>query len=68
MHITLATSIQSQLQELMPLNFDVIALVRGGGPSDRFDAFNDVALAKLFIALQPDSYRHWTHCGRNIGG
>ncbi len=52
-NITSATSIQTQLKELENLNFDIIALVRGGGDRQSFDAFNDVALAKLFIALQP---------------
>ncbi len=50
-NITSATSILAQLKKLSPQNFDVIALVRGGGDKQSFDAFNDLLLAEEFITL-----------------
>lgn len=51
-NITSATSILQKLQELKPMQFDIIALVRGGGDRQSFDVFNDVALANEFINLE----------------
>ena len=51
-NITSATSIIQKLQELKPLQFDIIALVRGGGDRQSFDVFSDVDLANEFINLE----------------
>ena len=51
-NITSATSILQKLQELKPLQFDIIALVRGGGDRQSFDVFSDVDLASEFINLE----------------
>jgi len=50
-NITSATSILQKLQELKPMQFDIIALVRGGGDRQSFDVFGDVDLANEFINL-----------------
>ena len=52
-NITSSTSIASKLEELTPYNFDIIALVRGGGDKQSFEAFNDLLLAEKFISLHP---------------
>lgn len=51
-NITSATSILQKLQELKPLQFDIVALVRGGGDRQSFDVFSDVDLANEFINLE----------------
>lgn len=51
-NITSATSILQKLQELKPMHFDIIALVRGGGDRQSFDVFSDVDLANEFINLE----------------
>lgn len=51
-NITSATSILQKLQELKPLQFDIIALIRGGGDRQSFDVFSDVDLANEFINLE----------------
>ena len=51
-NITSATSILQKLQELKPLHFDIVALVRGGGDRQSFDVFSDVDLANEFINLE----------------
>ena len=50
-NITSATSILQKLQELRPMQFDIVALVRGGGDRQSFDVFSDVDLANEFINL-----------------
>lgn len=50
-NITSATSIISQLNSVSSGNFDIIALVRGGGDRQSFEVFNDLALAEKFIDL-----------------
>ena len=50
-NITSPTSILTQLSELLNLNYDVIALVRGGGDKQSFEVFNDTTLAEYFINL-----------------
>ncbi|WP_312820435.1 exodeoxyribonuclease VII large subunit [Kaistella carnis] len=52
-NITSATSIIDKLKEINALDFDMLALVRGGGDKQSFDAFNDTALAECFIQLNP---------------
>lgn len=51
-NITSATSILAKLKEIELQNFDIIALVRGGGDRQSFDAFNEVTLAAFFIQIQ----------------
>lgn len=51
-NITSATSISQKLKELKTMEFDIIALVRGGGDRQSFDVFNDVDLANEFINLE----------------
>lgn len=50
-NITSSTSIISKLTQLSSRNFDVIALVRGGGDKQSFEVFNDLNLAEIFIGL-----------------
>ncbi|MFV0236699.1 hypothetical protein OBK19_12375 [Empedobacter falsenii] len=50
-NITSSTSILDQLKELMNKDYDIIALVRGGGDRQSFDAFDDVKLADFFISI-----------------
>lgn len=51
-NITSATSITAKLAEVASQNFDLIALVRGGGDQQSFEVFNDIALANAFIDLE----------------
>lgn len=50
-NITSSTSILSKLSEITALNYDIIALVRGGGDRQSLEAFNDLKLSETFIAL-----------------
>lgn len=50
-NITSPTSILTQLSEFLNLNYDIIALVRGGGDKQSFEVFNDSTLAEYFISL-----------------
>ncbi|SNV31974.1 exodeoxyribonuclease VII large subunit [Chryseobacterium taklimakanense] len=50
-NITSTTSIISQLNNVSSGDFDIIALVRGGGDRQSFEVFNDLALAEKFIDL-----------------
>ena len=50
-NITSSTSILQKLQEIQNLDFDIIALVRGGGDKQSFDAFNDIKLAQHFLEI-----------------
>lgn len=50
-NITSSTSILSKLSEIVPLDYDIIALVRGGGDRQSMDAFNDLKLSQAFIDL-----------------
>lgn len=54
-NITSSTSIADKLDELSLSNFDIIAIVRGGGDKQSFEAFNDLLLAEKFLSLQPIS-------------
>ena len=51
-NITSATSITGKLAEVASQNFDLIALVRGGGDQQSFEVFNDIALANAFVDLE----------------
>lgn len=50
--ITSSTSIVSKLEEVSVLDYDIIALVRGGGDRQSMETFNDIVLSELFIDLQ----------------
>lgn len=50
-NITSATSILDLLDKISPSNYDIIALVRGGGDKQSFEVFNDLPLAEKFISL-----------------
>lgn len=50
-NITSATSILAALRQIPTDGYDIIALVRGGGDRQSFDAFSDVSLAEYFISL-----------------
>ncbi|KQR90454.1 hypothetical protein ASG01_15175 [Chryseobacterium sp. Leaf180] len=49
--ITSSTSIMQKLRELTAMEYDVIALVRGGGDRQSMETFNDVRLSELFIGM-----------------
>lgn len=49
--ITSATSIISKLEEISQLNYDMIAIVRGGGDRQSMETFNNIRLSELFIDL-----------------
>lgn len=51
-NITSSTAIISKLSEVSALNYDIIALVRGGGDRQSMETFNDLVLAELFISLK----------------
>jgi len=50
-NITSSTSILSKLSEITALDYDIVALVRGGGDRQSLEAFNDLKLSQTFIAL-----------------
>ncbi|WP_276875295.1 exodeoxyribonuclease VII large subunit [Chryseobacterium joostei] len=52
-NITSSTAIISKLKEVADLNYDIVALVRGGGDRQSMETFNDLSLSELFIAMQP---------------
>lgn len=49
--ITSSTSIAEKLKEVSKSEYDIIALVRGGGDRQSMETFNDITLSKLFINL-----------------
>lgn len=49
--ITSSTSIVEKLSEVSKSEYDIIALVRGGGDRQSMETFNDITLSKLFINL-----------------
>ncbi|MDV7696028.1 hypothetical protein N6B72_03750 [Chryseobacterium soli] len=50
-NITSSTSILSKLSEITALDYDIVALVRGGGDRQSLEAFNDLKLSEIFIGL-----------------
>lgn len=50
--ITSSTSIAEKLEEVSESDYDIIALVRGGGDRQSLEVFNDIVLSELFIALE----------------
>ncbi|PWN71920.1 hypothetical protein C1631_004705 [Chryseobacterium phosphatilyticum] len=49
--ITSSTSIISKIEQVSALDYDIIALVRGGGDRQSMETFNDIVLSELFIEL-----------------
>ena len=52
-NITSSTAIISKLNEVSTLDYDIVALVRGGGDRQSMETFNDLNLSELFIASKP---------------
>jgi len=52
-NITSPTAIISKLNEVSGLDYDIVALVRGGGDRQSMETFNDLSLSELFIAIHP---------------
>ncbi len=52
-NITSSTAIISKLKEVAALDYDIVALVRGGGDRQSMETFNDLSLSELFIAIKP---------------
>lgn len=50
-NITSSTSIADKLKTVSASEYDIIALVRGGGDRQSMEAFSDIELSKLFIHL-----------------
>ncbi len=50
-NITSSTSIISKLNEISALEYDVVALVRGGGDRQSMETFNNIQLSERFIQL-----------------
>lgn len=50
-NITSSTSIMTILEEVSGKDYDIIALVRGGGDRQSMEAFNDIQLSRLFIEI-----------------
>ena len=50
-NITSSTAIMSKLNEVSTLDYDIIALVRGGGDRQSMETFNNIQLSELFIEL-----------------
>lgn len=51
-NITSSTAIISKLKEISALDFDIVALVRGGGDRQSMETFNDLSLSELFITMK----------------
>lgn len=50
--ITSSTSVRDKIKEVSQLDYDIIALVRGGGDRQSMEAFNDISLSEVFIELE----------------
>lgn len=50
-NITSSTAIISKLKDISALDYDVVALVRGGGDRQSMETFNNIPLSELFIEL-----------------
>lgn len=50
-NITSATAIISKLNEISSMEYDIVALVRGGGDRQSMETFNNVQLSERFIQL-----------------
>lgn len=51
--ITSSTAIISKLKEISALDYDIVALVRGGGDRQSMETFNDISLSEFFITMAP---------------
>lgn len=51
-NITSSTAIISTLKEISALDYDIVALVRGGGDRQSMETFNDLTLSELFISMK----------------
>lgn len=49
--ITSSTAIISKLNEISSMEYDIVALVRGGGDRQSMETFNNIQLSELFIEL-----------------
>ncbi len=52
-NITSSMAIISKLKEISALDYDIVALVRGGGDRHSMETFNDLSLSELFITMKP---------------
>lgn len=52
-NITSSTTIIFKLKEVVALDYDIVALVRGGGDRQSMETFNDLSLSESFIAIEP---------------
>lgn len=52
-NITSSTAIISKLKEISALDYDIVALVRGGGDRQSMETFNELSLSELFITMKP---------------
>lgn len=50
-NITSSTAIISKLNDISPLDYDIVALVRGGGDRQSMETFNNIQLSELFIEI-----------------
>lgn len=50
-NITSSTAIISKLNEISSMDYDIVALVRGGGDRQSMETFNNIQLSELFIGL-----------------
>ncbi|MDH6210425.1 exodeoxyribonuclease VII large subunit [Chryseobacterium sp. BIGb0186] len=50
-NITSSTAIISKLNDISPLDYDIVALVRGGGDRQSMETYNNIQLSELFIEL-----------------
>lgn len=50
-NITSSTAIISKLNEISSMEYDIVALVRGGGDRQSMETFNNIQLSELFIEL-----------------
>lgn len=52
-NITSSTAIIAKLKEIFALDYDIVALVRGGGDRQSMETFNDLKLSEVFIGMKP---------------
>ncbi|MBV6880436.1 exodeoxyribonuclease VII large subunit [Epilithonimonas ginsengisoli] len=52
-NITSSTAIISKLKEISALDYDIVALVRGGGDRQSMETFNELSRSELFITMKP---------------
>jgi len=52
-NITSSTAIIAKLKEISASDYDIVALVRGGGDRQSMETFNDLKLSEVFIDMYP---------------